>query len=327
MPVDEHGQWYKNFSELTEEQRKALIYHPCYSLSYLLHINKQGNLFHVAGYEFGPGSEDELIQADRLVPKFCETHPSVMKELFMDRGYIDGDFVGKMKKDYGVDVLVPLKKNMSSYQDAIGIAHRENKWEILEQETDKRGKSRTLSAAFVPEMDLWESCPVKQHATVFKEITWNEEAQSYKDHLWVLAATKKYLQIATPLHRYRLRTQIEERNRQLKEGWQIGKFTSPSPGLMESQLCFTMFTYSLLQLYLRRQDLQNHTRRMIQTLRMEEQLGKDVVLVYTGTSFAVMNLDDYSMTLIDLDTEPKNKLKTIFKQQKEADLKDNAVTV
>lgn len=128
---------------------------------------------------------------------------------------------------------------------------------------------RSLSA-FVPEMDLWQSCPVKQHATVFKEVTWNEETHGYENHLWVLGATKKYLHISTPFLRYKLRTQIEERNRQLKEGWQIGKFTSPSPGLMESQLCFTMFTYSLLQLYLRRQDLRNHTRRMIQTLRREE---------------------------------------------------------
>jgi hypothetical protein len=47
----------------------------------------------------------------------------------------------------------------------------------------------------------------------------------------------------------------------------------PNRSLVESHVCFTLFTYSLLQLYLNRKNLQTHTKRMFQTLRAEEQVG------------------------------------------------------
>jgi hypothetical protein len=55
-----------------------------------------------------------------------------------------------------------------------------------------------------------------------------------------------------------------------------------------------LFTYSLLQLYLNRKNLQTHTKRMIQTLRVEEQVGIDAVLVYSGQHYGVFDLDDYT---------------------------------
>jgi hypothetical protein len=66
MPVDEHGQRYSNFNELTEEQKKALIYHPCYTLLTLLHLNLKKETAHFAGYEWGAGNEDELPQASKI---------------------------------------------------------------------------------------------------------------------------------------------------------------------------------------------------------------------------------------------------------------------
>ena len=77
-----------------------------------------------------------------------------------------------------------------------------------------------------------------------------------------------------------MRTQIEERFRQFKRDWYIADFPSPDSSLIESHVCFTLLTYSLLQMYLRREDLQKLTHKMISTLRAEEHLGKDAVLVY-----------------------------------------------
>ena len=44
-----------------------------------------------------------------------------MKRLILDRGFLDGEQIGRCKKDYGIDVLIPLKKNMDVYQDALGL--------------------------------------------------------------------------------------------------------------------------------------------------------------------------------------------------------------
>lgn len=318
MPVDEHGQRYRNYDDLTEEQRKGLKYHPCYSLSLLLHVDVTEDFFHVAAYEFGPGNEDELPQAEKFVPDFCRSHPSLIKELIVDRGYIDGEFIGRLKKDHDVDVLVPLKKSMATYQDAVDIAGREKRWEMLEEEKDDEGGViKRVWGQMIPNMDLWEACPVKQHATVLRQVAWDPKKERDEEHIWVLGSTRKYLHPKAAHSRYGLRTQIEERHRQLKLGWQIAKFPSPSPGLMESHLCFTWLTYSLLQMYLRRKDLQEKTHRMIQTLRQEEQLGGDAVLVYTENAYAALKLKDYMKIVLDIEGDPKKKLKEVFESQKE----------
>ncbi len=86
---------------------------------------------------------------------------------------------------------------------------------------------------------------------------------------------------------------------------------------MESHLCFILLTYSLLHLYLRREDLRQHTHQMIQTLKMEESLGKNVVLVYVNDSFGVFNLDDYSLILVELESLAKAKIKEALEEQKQ----------
>ena len=101
-------------SLLTPEQRQGLIYHPCYTLSTLLNVAMEHPQFHVASYELGAGNEDELVHAKKIVPEFCNKFSGVMKLLIIDRGYIDGEFIGKIKRDHHVDVLIPLRKNMTN---------------------------------------------------------------------------------------------------------------------------------------------------------------------------------------------------------------------
>jgi len=75
MPVDEHGQMYSNLHLLTKEQKKSLVYHPCYTLSTLLNVAPDNTTFHMAGYELGPGNEDELPQAEKILSVFCRNNP------------------------------------------------------------------------------------------------------------------------------------------------------------------------------------------------------------------------------------------------------------
>lgn len=320
MPVDEHGQLYKhvNLSQLTEEQKKALVYHPCYALSCLLHVAPSGDLYHISGYDFGPGDTDELVQAHALVPQFCQRHPGKMKELIVDRGYISGPFVGLLKKTHNVDVLIPLRRSMNDFEDAFAIAKRKNAWVTTELEKDESGRViKQTETVLVEHMDLWEDCPVPLNVYVSRTQRWSNKKNELESYEWALASTKRYPDENAAIERYALRTSVEERYKQLKTFYNLAKFTSPSPGLMEAHLCFILLTYSLLQLYLRRHELRELTHRVIETLRMQERLGHDAVVIYAGDSFAVLNLDDYSLILIELDPEPKQKLKTIMTKQRE----------
>ena len=309
MPVDEHGQRYPNYTGLTAEQKKALNYHPCYALSLLLHINPALDLFHIAGYEFGPGNEDELPQAKRLLPDFCRVYNGTIKELIMDRGYVDGEFLSSLKQDYGVDVLIPMKRSMSSYKDAVEIANRLNQWELTEDQKDSSGEIiKETKTAFVEEVYLWDSCSTKLNTYVSNTKRWSERNQKYETFTWVLGATKQYNSSKAAIKRYGLRTQVEERNKQLKLGWQIGKFPSPDAGLIESHISFTLLTYSLFQLYLRRKDLKNQTHRTIMKLKHQEYLSQDSVTVYAKNSYGVVNFKKYTQVLVNLDDSAKNKI-------------------
>jgi hypothetical protein len=324
MPVDEHGQWYSNLGCLTTEQKRSLIYHPCYTFSTLLNVGLEGDNFHVAGYELGAGNEDELVQAEKLIPNFCRQFKDVMKILILDRGYIDGNFIQKIKRDYNVDVLIPLRKNMDDYQEAIAIANLKNNWEIVEQIRGEDGHLNIQKEiAAVEDIDLWSKLDYKVNAIATRYTTWDAEKEEYRKNHSVLISTKKYTDPKMMITHYDLRMQVEERFRQFKHDWYIKDFPSPHDSLIESHVCFTLLTYSLLQLYLRREDLREITHRMISALRREECLGKEAVLVYAQNKFGIFDLDDYTVRVAGLQELPRTKLIALMEAQKEIRLKRN----
>jgi hypothetical protein len=321
MPVDHHGQRYSNFGELTTEQKKAIKYHPCYAISTLLNVAPDKATYHIAGYELGPGNEDELVQAERLVPFFCKSFPGLMQELIIDRGYIDGAFIGKLKRDCGVNILIPAKKSMDVYKEALAISKQKNDWVTIEKYTDEDKLLLLTEAALVNDLDIWSNLNCKLQATVVKTKKWDNQQEEYIKQFMVLLSTKKYNKPQTVIDHYRLRTQIEERFRQFKTNWYIAEFPSPHESLIESHVCFTLLTYSLLQFYFRRKDWREKTKRMITTLRMDERLGKDAVLIYSKDKYGIFDLDDYTIRVTDLNDSPRAKLKLLMETQKQTKLK------
>ncbi len=322
MPVDSHGQLYPNLGFLSEEQRKALIYHRCYSLSTLLNVSTDCEQFHVAAYQLGPGNQDELVQAEKLIPQFCKQSGGLIKLLIMDRGYIDGNFIGTLKNKHNIDVLIPLKKNMHDHQEAIAIATMKNSWQSIEEKKDTQGRILLKKEiAPVEHLKLWDNLKCDLHAVATRYTTWDCEKKEVDIHYGVLVSTKKYNDPKMMLTHYDLRVQTEERYRQFKHSWYITDFPSPHASLVESHVCFTLLTYSLLQLYLRRKDLRDKTHHMISTLRTHERLGHDAVLVYAGDEYGVFDLDDYTYRVAGLLDTPRHRLMATMQAQKEARLK------
>ena len=321
MPVDEHGQLYSHLSTLSEEQKRGFIYHRCYSLSTLLNVSLSCDQFHIAGYELGPGNEDELVQANRLVPAFCKKMSGVMKLLIVDRGYIDGSFINTLKNEHGVDVLIPLRKNMQNHQEAIAIVTLKNNWQVVEEQHDGYGQVLLKKEiALIEDLEQWDRVECKLHAVATRYTSWDLQKGTEVNY-GVLVSTKKYHDPKLMLTHYDLRMQTEERYRQFKHSWYITDFPSPHASLIASHVCFTLLTYSLLQLYLRRKDLRDKTHKMMATLRADEQLGKDAVLVYSDDEYGVFDLDDYTFRVAGLQETPRHRLMATMQAQKEARLK------
>lgn len=249
MPVDEHGQRYPGLSEMTDEQRKALQYHPCYTLSTLLHLSYKKNAFHIASYDFGPGNEDELPQAEHLMRDFFQTHrKGTMNLLIADRGYLSGDFITWLKKEYEVDTLIPLRKNMEQHLDAVAIAEMpETEWVTVTHVGDKEDY-RMVRACTIDDVCLWDKCKVPLYTTVVEIERTTGDDGGVQTNKFVLCSTRKFDSPHVVVDSYRLRQRTEECFRQLKNAWKISDFPSPCRSLLEAHVGFTLATYSLLQL-------------------------------------------------------------------------------
>lgn len=313
MPVDEHGQLI-DMSRMTEEQKKAVKYHPCYALSELLHIGKDDQSFIFAGYSLDAGNTDELEQGMPLVTDFVEAvGKGVMQLLIVDRGFISGEFVTYVKRQLNSDILMPLRSNMDALKDPVKIAESFNyKW-LRYDEYRKHGVKYIEDVTVVGNVDIWKECEVPLHTCIMR-ITGSDGSVKY----WGLSTTFKPKDAREAFDLYTLRTQIEERHRQIKNFWHINKFTSPDKSLVEAHVLFTLLTYSLIQLYLNKDHLNAIANKTIQSLKNEEQMGTNSVIVYSGNYFAVFDLDDYTEIIIDLNDEARLRLQKwikVFKQR------------
>lgn len=317
MAVDEHGQRIDT-SNMTEEQKKVIRYRLCYSLSELMHVGKEDKNFIFAGYKLSPGNQDDLADGKILIKEFvAAVGKDVMKLLITDRGYIDGEFITTIKEDLGSDVLMPLRQNMTALTDSIQIAESlEYKWTEYSRYT-KDGVTYLEEVAVIEEMRMWDKCRVPLYVSIMRTTGSNGKKQ-----YWGLAATFKPQYAKEAFELYALRTQIEERHRQVKTFWNIREFTSPNASLIEAHVLFTLLTYSMIQLYLTKNHLQELTNKTIQTLHHEESLGTNAVITYSNEYFAVIDLSDYSEILVNLEGDARERFKkwhSVFKQSKTVD--------
>lgn len=316
----------------------------CYKMVSIIHTNRALDYFLYVAVKLVSGKTHECPVLYELVEDFVKTMGrGIMKVLILDRGFIDGPSIGKCKKDYGVDVIMPLRKNMDLYKDAVGLTRAPDfVWERYEEpaaesppvvvrppaiEKREAARQRTLAlrkgqrlqpaakpaepvhtqrASFVGTLGkayTWRECPVPLNAVINREI--DDEG---KEDFWVLVTTRLWKQSPDVRTLYGLRTSIEERHRQIKCFWDLTAFKSRSFALVLNQVVFVALTYTLLQmhLYLRqRAELNRVTRpRLLQMLTPTV----SVIVVYYQRRFARLTIGEYSQILLTVEGEAKQKL-------------------
>jgi len=304
MPLDEKGN-IRSVRSLSEEERKRVKYGLCYQLVLLLHLSSRSDYFLFAGTHLGPGNESGLKEGERLVDDFCKSvGRGVIKLLIVDREYIDGAMISRFKKKHGIDVLVPLKKNMDAFLDAMGLAKLpEARWRLYREERDrKKGELVKEEVMAVAGITSWEGCDVPLYVVLVRETKGENEM------IWALVSTRQFRTPEQAREHYELRMQVEERIDQIKNCWLIGKFTSPNFNLDMAQVVFTVLVYSLLQMYLMREEMRDLAHKTIETLQQEERLGKNAVLVYARGHFGIFDLDEFMDMTLSIEGEPKERL-------------------
>jgi len=331
--------------EKVDRSDKRYHWERCYKMVSIIHTNRALDYFVYVAVKLVSGNRHESPILYEMVGDFVKTlGRGVMKVLILDRGFIDGASIGKCKKDYGVDIIIPLRKNMGLYQDAVGCTRAPDfTWEPYEEpqrgsapvkvrpaaiEKREAARQRTLALRKGQQRLKPVTEPAKavqpRHGSFVgvleKAYTWQEcpvplnavinreVNEEGKEDFWVLVTTRLWKQSRDVRALYGLRPAIEERHRQIKCFWDLTDFKSRNFELVLNQVIFLALTYTLLQvhLYLRqRAELNRVTRpRLLQMLTPTV----SVIIVYYQRRFARLTIEEYSEIMLTVEGEAKQKL-------------------
>ena len=103
----------------------------------LLHLSRDKDYFTFFGTKIAGGRSHDKALGKELVDNFVEkVGKGKIKILILDRGFLDGKMITTFKNRYGIDILIPLKKNMHAYLDAKGLSRLKDKpWKKVDKNT------------------------------------------------------------------------------------------------------------------------------------------------------------------------------------------------
>ena len=328
------------YKKMTDEQKTRCQWRRCYKMVSLLHTNWTTDFFFFVALKVLPGKAHESPVLYELVKQFVETvGKGVMKRLILDRGFLDGTSISTCKKDYGIDVLIPIRRNMDIYKDAMALFQMpEVTWVCLEeplaeskesprprpeaivkrekkrQETLEQLKQQKPSlppeeiivkreAAAIREFRSWSACTVPLSVVANRE-TYADGHQK----TWLLIDTKEVEDPTETSKEYHLRTTIEERHRQLKCFIDLIKFTSRAFSMVINQVVFIMLSYNLLQLYLLRQGRKELNKETLPHIRQQLLPSDNHIIVYFENYYGLFAPLEFTEIIASLENEPRKKI-------------------
>lgn len=356
MLFDEHNHpvGKKQEQNMTAAQLKRCQLRRCYKMISLLHTDVKGDFFLYAGLRVVPGNVHECPVLWEMVDEFVSVMgKGVIKDLILDRGFLDGEGIAKVKREYGIDVTIGVKRNMNVFEDAMGLVNLpEVQWERYTREQSDPPVPFTRHYADAPrpkhiekreaarqhkldeQRATGERPPVKEQEQIMmtriKDLTsWSSCSvpldlvlcrdckDETMDEAWgILSTARDESKAASAATRYHLRIGIEERHRHLKCFWDLAEFTSPSFALVVNQIAFTALTYSLLQQQILRQG--RKALNKASKSRMIEELvpASDAVIVYTDQYYAVFDKLDYTDMVLAVPESAREKLRELIRRKR-----------
>ena len=285
------------YEKMSPKQQARCQWRRCYKMVTLLHTNRKLDYFLFVGLKVIPGSAHESPVLYELVDELvAAVGRGVMKRLIVDRGFLDGKGISKCKTEHGIDVLIPVRRNMDIHADALALfqlpevdwapvklpkprrdqrpRHRPLsivKRELKRQETLRKRKGQKPLSAEETRKVLAKTLVGIEVAAIGGFRSWSSctvpltvvaTREHYGDgheKTWLLLDTRADRDAAEVRAEYRLRSAIEERYRQLKCFSNLAGFTSCALSLVVNQVVFVMLTYNLLQFYLLQQGFEDLT--------------------------------------------------------------------
>jgi len=324
-----------DYEKLGPEQRKTAHRERCYKWVSLLHV--RGAAYVYAGAALLPGNAHEVGPLFQLVEQFVQrAGQGVIKWLILDRGFIDGEQLSRCKTDWGIEVVIPMKKNMDIWSDAWALAQRE-RWqplpqapppvvpipparpESLRRREAQRQKTLAQRQQALPPPPAPERYTHSEYCWIGGFRSWTAATVPIavvclKDHYadghhddWALMSTYPAPEPLRLLSYYRQRTAIEERHRQLKCFYDLSAFRSRSFNAIAAQVVMVLLTYTLRQWQLWKfleETLANLTPAgLAQQLRLMQQW----IVIYLGLAYTQLPVVSFTREAIQLEGAARAK--------------------
>jgi hypothetical protein len=314
---------------LSPEQLKSCRYRRCYKWVELIHTNPAGEFFFFVGMHLGSGKAHECPILYGLVEQFCKiVGPGVMKRLIVDRGFLDGERIGRLKTDWKVDTVSGLKSGMNVLEDARGllrlgpvdwqdyrppkppqIATSAKPESLIRREKTRQCTLKAQGRRTEPpspekivafsDLTSWESCPVPLTVVL---------TQRPNKPPWGLMSTARTEDASSIRDLYHLRTTIDERHRQVKLFWDLSGFHSPNFNLVTNQVVFVALSYTLLQMQLLRENRPELNRMSRRTIQHQMLPYGNHIIVYAQQYFGFFDLPEYTEIIMGIVGPAKTKL-------------------
>ena len=334
MWFDEHNHPV-DYQSLSPEQRQRAHRERCYKWVSLLHLRSQGHVY--AAAVLLPGNAHEVGPLFELVEGFVgKVGQGVMKWLILDRGFIDGERISRCKERWGIDVVIPLKKNMDLWTDAWSLAAREpwvrlpelpavprpippSRPESIRRREAKRQKTlqQIKAAAPAPPPDQihtfseccriggftsWSAARVPISVTCYKEHCADGHFQE-----WAILTTHPSLSGPTILEYYSKRPAIEERHRQLKCFYDLTDFRSRNFNAIAAQVVMLLLTYTLRQWQIWKWLEENLAHLTPDGLLRALQLLQQWIVIYWQMSYVQLPVVSFTREAMQLEGQAREK--------------------
>lgn len=231
--------------------------------------------------------------------------------LLQDRGLLDGAEITVLKRDLGVDVVVPLKEGMLSFRLAVLMAERRpHDW----QPHPTRSPQEIQLAREIG--GVWEGLEVGLNGCVVRE--WDAEKGCYE--YWVFATTNLERSARGILRDYTARSECEEDHRQIKGAdWEMDEYTSTTLVEILYHVLMVLLAYNVCQVYGQTQAgerFAGKTKRARQRAARRE--GEARLVVVAGPYYAVLWWREVAAILLEVEGAAKERLRVLVRQGERA---------
>jgi Transposase DDE domain len=218
-----------------------------------------------------------------------------------DRGFVDGKTLTFLKQQRHVDVIVPLKSNMLSYQEAVQLATLQDTWQPHPSRAHQH-------IAFVQGIEhLWEECQVPLNACVIRY--WNRKKHAL-DYI-VLVTTDQRLKGPWIVRHYEERPEIEQDYEQMKSGgWQLKKLSSTRYSEIVFYVLTVVLSYSLYHLFANTQAGARFADKTRQALAFEQLRSRRThIIAYAGGHFEIFETLSFVRFVLQLPAAVQERLR------------------